>query len=1347
MEKRINRLINKSFKKTLLDQPVPNKKVKFSLRGNKSKLETIKLPEPIKPTQYEPPKPIPKPRVKSKKPVPLPRLKPVPLPIRRPLPLQRRGSLPRRKPSSRPRPKASKPIDMKVKRLIDEITPYYKPEAIKQFNKILKGEKSPRINIIKRRQALKNRVKSFEVSLIERKDPSKQLYFTTPGVAEELEDILNRDGGMKAQVTLHVIFKKKKIEYREDGQAEEVFEYKDAYFNSNAFTIINEYQIIDALDKAAEEINNKIAVWLSEGSGWTIVEIRSHFVNIVKYLPLRGNSYISSPKELRNSMCGLINLKNIDNECFRWCHNRHLNPRKKDPQRITQSDRESVKSLDYSGITFPVTINQINRIEKQNKININLFGYDTEKKSVYPIRISEESYDDHLELLYLEGKNELGEETTHYIYIKDVNKLLFTFTKHKGKKHFCMRCLQCFYSNESLAKHRVYCIAINGVQAIELPQKYIDKNGVERTPCVYFKNHHKTLPVPFGIYADFEANTEKVADLEANTEKSDSKSYTEKYQKHTACSFGYKVVCHYDKKYSGDVVIYRGEDCIQKFMKCMFEEVKNCQSIIRDNFNKPLKMTKKDEKAFTKAKRCHICEKKYTEDDVPVRDHCHITGKYRGSAHQTCNLKLQISAEKIKIPVVFHNLKGYDSHFIMNELGELIKKSEDIPDNVYIENKEGKMVKDESVSRISVSVIAQNAEKYMAFYVGKHLSFIDSFAFMSSSLDELAGNLEDRDFIYIKDYFTDPVQFNLMKRKGVYPYDYMDSFSKFNDTELPQIEDFYSLLKGENISEDDYKHAKDVWNTFNLQNMGEYHDLYLQTDILLLTDVYENFRKTCMTYYGLDPLHYITSPSLAWDAMLKMTGINLELITDIDMQLFIEKGLRGGISDIAHRHAKANNKYIKNYDPDKLISYIMYLDANNLYGWAMSKPLPYRNFRWVNADSVIPKKKGVGHIYEVDLEYPKELHDLHNDYPCAPEKIKVTDDMLSDYCREIKNKFKIRSGNVYKLIPTLREKKNYVLHEENLKLYLSLGLKLKKIHRVLEFSEKPWLKEYIDFNTEKRKNAKNAFEEDFFKLMNNSVFGKTMENVRKRSNIYLETDPDHFLRQTAKPTYVSHKIFHENLVALHMKKNLLLLDKPSYVGMCILDLSKVLMYDFHYNFIKAKYGDRARLLFTDTDSLCYHIITDDVYEDLYNHKDMFDNSKYSKSSKFYFDKNKLVIGKMKDETKGNPIADFLGLKSKMYSYTVELPKDKIKNVKKAKGIAKNIIKRDIDHKDYLSVLQNNTIKKHKMKTIRSNYHEVSSYEIHKISLSCYDDKRYILDDGITSYAYGHVKIDKVSNII
>ena len=1049
-------------------------------------------------------------------------------------------------------------------------------------------------------------------------------------------------------------------------------------------------------------------------------------------------------------MMGLINLQNKDDKCLQWCLVRHLNPRKKNPQRITKDDMEFAKKLDFSGITFPVTRNQISRIEKQNKIKINVYGYDTDRKSVYPIYPTQphnEDPDKIIKLLHIE------DEITkiHFVYIKDFNRLMSNFTKHKDKKHFCMGCLQCFYSTDSLARHRSYCIAINGVQAVVMPEKYKDKNGVERSPCVYFKNHHNSLPVPFSIYADLEANTEKISGCQPppmkkpkNGRLPEERSYTEKYQKHTACGFGYKVVCHYDQKYSRDLVIYRGEDCIQKFIKCMFEEVKNCQEVIREHFNKPIKMTRGDKSNFKNAKRCHICKKKYGEDDEPVRDHCHVTGKYRGSAHQSCNLKWQISAEKIKIPVVFHNLKGYDSHFIINELGDYIKSRESDTKIINIQDEDGKIVRKEVSESISINVIAQNTEKYMAFYVGKHLAFIDSFAFLGTSLNKLAKNLEDDEYIYTKKYYSDPVQFNLMKRKGVYPYDYMDSFSKFNDTELPSIENFYSQLTDSDISEDDYRHAKDVWNTFNLKNMGEYHDLYLQTDILLLVDVFENFRKTCLNYYRLDPLHYVSAPGLAWDAMLKMTGINLELMTDIDMQLFIEKGLRGGISYIAHRHAEANNKYMKNYDISKLISYIIYLDANNLYGWAMSKPLPYGNFRWVEADCIIPKREGVGHIYEVDLEYPEELHDLHNDYPCATEKIKVSGDMLSDYCREIKNKFKISSGNVNKLITTLSDKYNYVLHEENLKLYLSLGLKLKRVHRVLEFSEKPWLKPYIDFNTEKRKNAKNESEKDFFKLMNNSVFGKTMENVRKRSNIYLETDPDHLLRLVAKPGYVGHKIFNENLVAVNMKKNFIKLDKPTYVGMCILDLSKVLMYDFHYNFIKVKYGDKAQLLFTDTDSLCYHIRTDDIYEDFDQYRDMFDNSDYNKSSNYYFDYNKKVIGKMKDEAAGNIITSFVGLKSKMYSYLVEKINKgeaiEIKNFKKAKGITKNVTQRDIEHEHYLSCLNNSTIIKNKIKTIRSVCHNVSSYEINKTSLSCYDDKRYILDDGITSYAYGHYKI-------
>ena len=372
--------------------------------------------------------------------------------------------------------------------------------------------------------------------------------------------------------------------------------------------------------------------------------------------------------------------------------------------------------------------------------------------------------------------------------------------------------------------------------------------------------------------------------------------------------------------------------------------------------------------------------------------------------------------------------------------------------------------------------------------------------------------------------------------------------------------------------------------------------------------------------------------------MLKMTDIKLELMVDIDMFQFIEKGMRGGISYIANRYGKANNKYMKEYDEKVPSKYIMYLDANNLYGWAMSQYLPTGGFKRLSPKQIEKinlgkytenSKKGL--ILEVDLEYPKELHDLHNDYPLGPEKVKVTEDMLSDYCKKIANKYKISTGLVHKLIPTLSNKEKYVLHYRNLQLYLNLGLKLKKVHRVLEFNQSPWLKEYIDFNTQKRTQAKNSFEKDFFKLMNNSVFGKTMENIRKRVDVRLVTSKEKLLKLASKSTYVSSKIFNENLVAVDKIKETLTLNRPAYVGMCILDLSKTLMYDFHYNYIKQKYDSKAKLLFTDTDSLTFEIQTEDVYKDFWRDKERFDNSDYNKESPFCNTANKKVIGKFKDE--------------------------------------------------------------------------------------------------------------------
>ena len=1160
---------------------------------------------------------------------------------------------------------------------------------------------TPRTIIKQTDKALKGFAKSYEINIRNNRDPLAQMQNTRNGAERQLTTLLNEMKGLKYVETLKVTFEK---------ISADVIVEKSAYFNSTSQTIINEMEINEALQMSKQNILNKIAQWISEGSGWTVQSVDSHYLNIVKYEPMKGSSYIQLPNELRNPKKGLINMKNEDNECFRWCHIRHLNQQDKYPQRIKKSDKEYVNKLDYSGVEFPIAVKHYNRIEKQNSVNINVFGY--ENKQPYPIYVSKEKYEDHMELLLVTEK-----ENKHYVLIKDFNRFMYSQTKHEHRKHFCMHCLQCFSSERVLSNHKDICIQVNGTQAIKMPNK--DNNILK------FNNFHKQQPVPFVIYADFESILEKIH----GCKQDGNKSYTEAYQTHADCGFGYKVVCCYDDKYTKPIQIYRGEKSVYKFMENILEEVKYCKRVMKKYFNKPLRMTEENEQEFKKATTCHICDKKYTEKDTRVRDHCHITGKFRGSAHLECNLKLRINPKEIKIPVIFHNLKGYDSHFIMQEIGAIVKK------HTY-KNKKGED------KQMNINAIPNNMEKYMAFMIGTNLTFIDSFQFMSSSLDKLVGNLPAEALKYTSKRFQKE-KLNLMARKGVYPYDYMDSFEKFNKTELPTKEEFYSILNNEHISDEDYSHAENVWNTFKLKTMGEYHNLYLESDILLLADVFENFRKICLQYYKLDPCHYFTSPGLSWDAMLKMTNIQLELMTDIDMFQFIEKGSRGGISYIANRYAKANNKYMSEYDENMPSKYIIYLDANNLYGWAMSQYLTTGGFKWLTEKQInkinlaqYNEDSNKGLLIEVDLEYPKELHELHNSYPLAAERVCVNKDMLSEYCKTIATKYNISTGLVHKLIPTLSNKEKYVLHYRNLQLYLDLGLKINKVHRVLEFNQSPWLKEYISFNTIKRTQAKNSFEKDFFKLMNNSVFGKTMENIRKRVDVRLITDEKKLLKMVSKPTYVSSKIFNKDLVAVHKIKETLTLNRPSYVGMCILDLSKTLMYDFHYNYIKEKYGNKAKLLFTDTDSLTYEIETDDVYRDFWNDKDRFDNSEYPESSPYFDKTNKKVIGKFKDEACSIPITEFIGLRSKMYSYI----KDNNKGGKTAKGIKKNIINNNIKHTDYKNVLLENRQIQHTMKTIRSSKHQLGSYEINKISLSCFDDKRYILTNGIESLAYGHYYI-------
>ena len=441
----------------------------------------------------------------------------------------------------------------------------------------------------------------------------------------------------------------------------------------------------------------------------------------------------------------------------------------------------------------------------------------------------------------------------------------------------------------------------------------------------------------------------------------------------------------------------------------------------------------------------------------------------------------------------------------------------------------------------------------------------------------------------------------------------------------------------ENIDDIYYRHGNNVFKRFKLKNLGEYHDLYVQSDTLLLADVFENFRNMCIKVYELDPAHFLSLPGLAWQACLKKTNVKSELLTDYDMLLMVEEGIRGGICHSIHRYAKANNKYMKNYDKNKESSYIQYLDGNNLYGWAMSQKLPVNGFIWIKNVAEINEKfiknydeeSDKGYSFEVDVNYPKRLHDLQSDLPFLPKRMKI------DKCK--------------KLVCNLRNKKKYVVHIRSLKQALNYGLKLEKVHRIIEFNQESWLKPYIDMNTELRKIVKKDFEKDFFKLMKSAVFGKTMENVRKHRDIKLVTTDKKRSKLVSEPYYDTMNYISEVLSIIEMKITKVKMNKPIYLGLPILEISKLLMCEFWYDYIKPKYGDNVKLCYMDTDSFIMYIKTEDFYKDIAGDVEKrFDISNYECDRPLPTRKNGKVIGLMKDELGGRVITEFVALRPKTY---------------------------------------------------------------------------------------------------
>ena len=602
------------------------------------------------------------------------------------------------------------------------------------------------------------------------------------------------------------------------------------------------------------------------------------------------------------------------------------------------------------------------------------------------------------------------------------------------------------------------------------------------------------------------------------------KGTTHMYQNHQPCAAA-AILCSTIPEFNNRFFINIGGDCISKLLTQIIEWEGVCIEHLKENQKNMAPLTGDKLTRHEQSTECCICHKNnrpFIDGDTEwrkVADHDHVTGYYLGAAHDLCNRLRRVCFE---IPVFFHNFRGYDGHLIVQSFNEHPQRS--------------------------VTVIGQTMEKYLQVQWGENIVFRDSLQFLKGSLQQLtdsllkAGGSERFKHLAAAIHPTYGIQpnvdpeFDLLLRKGVFPYEFLNSFEKLNATELPPIEDFYSSLRDEEITHVEYEHAQNVWRSFNMVKFEEYLKLYLITDVGILADVFDDFRNNCQQGYQLDPAYFVSGPHLAWNAMLKQTKAEIELISDPEMYRMVHPNIRGGICHASVRYARANNKYMGGlYDPQKPSSYIFYIDATNLYGWAMTQCLPHSKFKWLSDNEIreaeaalmseSPNTRnawfdttkyfrrlaqldqdvengaitaqeandmlfgGKHYFLEVDLEYPIEIHDRDDDYPLAPEIMEVTASMHSEKHLELIRKYYGRSAPFSKkLVCSLLPKKNYLVLGELLQFYLNRGMKITKIHRGIKFDTQQWINPYIEYNTQQR----HIFKDDetkkaFFKSMNLTV--------------------------------------------------------------------------------------------------------------------------------------------------------------------------------------------------------------------------------------------------------------------
>lgn len=970
----------------------------------------------------------------------------------------------------------------------------------------------------------------------------------------------------------------------------------------------------------------------------------------------------------------------------------------------------------------PFKLSSIPHFEKlyeYYKIAINVYTIVAEK--LMPLFLSAQARTfKRINLLLLQTTETVNFSIGHYVTITDLCQLgniirnsIKEFS-HKRYEYVCEFCFFLTTSKQELESHIKFCINKNK-QEITFPKK--GEHIIE-----YDVFNKRSRQASFIGFLDFEAKMSP-QNNEQNSQTfncdncliggsvSNCKHSERILHEQIPMTYSLYIFRTCDKKLVYEETYSSDENLMDHF----FSNLEKLEKFLLEHLNKykdKLFWTKRLHDMFMEQKTCHICKRAFIPGHAKwgkVRDHCHMTppsvvngyleSKFLGAAHTLCNLRRQ---DNKTFPIYVHNLMSYDVNFFLKNM-----------DRLQIRN---------------LKAIPYNSNKLRCINIGEHFLFLDSFQILPNSLAELANELaiSKNNFDLLKQGRLVPNEtlLDLLLRKSVYPYEWVRSVAQLIDTTFfPPRSSFYSVLKGETISESDYMHGKKVYDSTKCKNMLDYTELYCKLDTLLLAEIVFSYRDTVLDYFNIPIENYISTPQITWDACMKTIKKPLELITDETFCLQVERSLRGGVSFVNNRHETDNNGK----------DTILYLDATNLYGFAQSLYLPTGKYtkipirtanilNWAQMQAAQP----IGYILEVTLEFPKHLHEYFDDLPLAPFHDVITYEKLSAYsqstCNYIKGEKKAKKKKDHKLISSVELRERYVVHYLSLGFYLRQGAILREIHSCTRFEQEPYLLPYIKFISRKRAESKSEFEKRLLKLLVNSLYGKFIQDVRKYCKVIFVYSDKKLKKLISNPFFVTHMEVAPGISLVFLRKAKVRLNRMYAVGFSILELSKLHMYTLWYEELKPRFGNQMKLLLTDTDSFVIKFSNISKLNVLEKIRHIIDFSNFPPDHPFYSTEIKKVPGYLKDEYPNNTITEVVAVKSKCYFLRFKEQNQKSHIV--CKGISKKVSDTFPIDLYKQCVYQADTIVKSSMTTIRAKKYNLRTIMLTKVCMTSGDDKRF-----------------------